>query len=242
MQAPLANTASFVNDLQTYWGAKNHSKKEIIEAARDLARLNASYELKIKENSELKNEINRLERILQLPVLPSYHFEIARISERDINSWWQQMTIRKGRVHGIKKGAAVIYSGGVVGRIKEVYTYTSIVELVTSHNFRIAAHIENDNRPVRYQGLMPKTLSHPIGEARDIPTDLNTVNSPGLRLVTTHLSGNFPEGLTIGYIYNLEPDSDGLFQSAEVVLDKKLLELQEVVVLLPFDSDNHHAF
>lgn len=241
LQAPLPTGASFVSDIQSYLGLKNHSKHELIEATRDLARLNASYELKIQENAALKNEVYRLEKILSIPPQPGYHFEIARVSSRDINSWWQQLTIRKGSNHGIHPGAAVIYSGGVVGRVKEVHAYSSTVELVTNPNFRIAAHIENDARPLTYRGFIARSLRTPLGEIHDAPTDLVATHNEPLRLVTTQLGGSFPEGLTIGYIDNLHKESDGLFQTGKVKLDPRLLELQEVVVLLPLVENEEVA-
>ena len=60
--------------------------------------------------------------------------------------------IRKGSLHGIKDGCAVVCASGVVGRIAEVGLHTSVVELASSRRFRMAARFAGDDRPVIYYG------------------------------------------------------------------------------------------
>ena len=67
MQAPVDTAVSYTRDLKDFWSLRNHSKNELIEAGRDLARLNASYELKVQENAALQVEIAHLEGLLRLP-------------------------------------------------------------------------------------------------------------------------------------------------------------------------------
>ena len=67
LTAPIAATASHIRDLQEYWSLRSHTNRELIEAGRDLARVNASYELTTQQNSELQSEIGRLEADLRLP-------------------------------------------------------------------------------------------------------------------------------------------------------------------------------
>lgn len=171
-RAPIDAIPSQLSDLGKYWSLHSNSKRSLIEAGRDLARINSAYELKMLENRNLQDRILRYEDILNLPPEDSYKFEVARIARRDINAWWQQLVIRKGRVHGIKEGYAVIYSGGVVGRIAKANLYTSVVELVSSRNFRMAAHFDGEDRPVIYQGVGAVSLQDAKGEVRDVPSDV----------------------------------------------------------------------
>ena len=48
-RAPLDSIPSHLSDLQKYWSLHSNSKRELIEAGRDLARLNSAYELKLME-------------------------------------------------------------------------------------------------------------------------------------------------------------------------------------------------
>lgn len=237
LQAPFAAAQSYVQDLQDFWALRTRPKNEIIEAGRDLARLNAAYELRLQENEQLHAEILRLENLLKLPPQPAYRFEPARVAKRDFTAWWHRLVIRKGSNHGIKVGAPVVFVGGVVGRIVEVHAYTSVVDLVSSPTFRIAASVENDNRPISYQGGINEAFANPRGTVEFVPTDIIAHSNQTKRLVTSGLGGVFPPGLTIGDINHLEPSTDGLFSSGEVALDSRLGALTEVTVLIPVNAE-----
>ncbi|MBT6379137.1 MAG: rod shape-determining protein MreC, partial [Opitutales bacterium] len=212
-QAPLSTGASYVRELQNYWAARTKSKNELYDAGKDLARLNATYELMILENQTLKQEVERLEELLQLPTRPDYRYEIARVVSRDFNSWWQHLEIRKGGKHGIPTGAPVVFSGGVVGRVIEVHEYTSTVELLSNSHLRMAVIIAGDNRPMSYRGSGFQTLQNPVGIAEYIPNDIN-IDDPSNppRIITSGMGGVFPAGLPIGYLRRLRPGASGMFQ------------------------------
>ena len=69
-QAPFWTSVSYLHDLQDYWSARSRSKNELIEVGRDLARLNAAYEIHLTEREALRKELRRLERLFDLPSLP----------------------------------------------------------------------------------------------------------------------------------------------------------------------------
>lgn len=233
LQAPLKTTASYVRDLQNFWALKTRSKNELIEAGRDLARLNAAYEARLQQDAVLRQELERLERILKLPTPPGYRSEPARVVLRDFSAWWQRLVIRKGRNYGVLKGAPVIYAGGIVGRVSEVYAYTAVVELVSSPGVRIAAVVEGDTRPISYQGGVNPSYGPAFGAVEYVPVDIFVTPATPRRLVTSGLGGVFPPNLTIGHLTSVEPSSDGLFKTGEVRLDPALSALNEVTVLVP---------
>ncbi len=232
-RAPLDAIPSQLSDLEKFWSLSAKSKRDLIEAGRDLARLNSAYELKVLENASLRSQIHRFEKILNLPSHEKFKTEIARVCRRDISAWWQHVTIRKGSLHGIREGYAVVYGGGVVGRIAKVNAYTSVVELVSSRKFRMAAHVAGEDRPIIYQGLGSLSLQSAHGEVFDAPADLSASATSPLRLVTSALAGTFPEGILIGEIVSLAPEPDGIFKSGRVRLPKGLASLREVAVLIP---------
>ncbi|MGK0176697.1 MAG: rod shape-determining protein MreC [Lentimonas sp.] len=241
-QAPVWIVSSHLDNLGNFWARSTHSKDELITAGRELARQQAFYELKTQQNKILKEEINRLESILNMPSRIEFRYEAARVIHRDLTLWWHQITIQKGKNYDITEGAAVVFEGGVVGRVIEVNWLTSKVELVSSPNFRMAASFQQDGRPVVYQGVLQNGFGNPVGEVRDAPEDLRASTHSLLRLTSTGLGGTFPPGLTIGNVAWMEPGSSGIFQTGEVQLDKRLLNLHEVTVLVPLaplDLDNN---
>jgi rod shape-determining protein MreC len=176
-----------------------------------------------------------LESLLRMPPITGYRFEHARIVRRDFSGWWQRMVIRKGKNFGIPVGAPVVFSGGVVGRVTEVFAYTSVVELIGSPNVRIAGAIEGDNRPLSFQGGINTTFGPPSGVIEFVPLDVFASASAPKRLVTSGQGGVFPGGLTLGTVTKVEPSPDGLFKNGEVQLDPNLASLTEVTVLVPLD-------
>lgn len=237
IQAPLIVADSFVEDLDTFWSNRLHSKDELLKAGKQVSGLIAEYSFSTQRNKELEAEIIRLENLLNLPSMPAFRFEAARVAQRDFSGWWQRMTIRKGANYGITVGAPVVFSGGVVGRIAEVHRYTSVVDLITSPTFRLAASISGDTHPVSYQGGLNDAFQPPRGTVEYVPVDFTAARNAPRDLVTSGLGGVFPAGLSIGKITNLEISPDGLFKSGDVALDERIGELTEVTVLVPLTPE-----
>lgn len=235
LTAPVTVSASYARDLQEYWSLRAHSKSDLIEAGRDLARLNAQYSLSVQQNSELRAQVERLEQLLRLPSYTNFRSEHARVARRDFSAWWQRMTLRKGTNHGITVGAPVVFSGGVVGRVTEVHAYTCVVDLISSPTIRIAAFVENDDRPISFQGGVNPAFGPAKGVLEFVPLDIHATPAAPRRLITSGLGGVFPPGLALGEVTKTEPSTDGLFKTGEVSLDPRLSTLTEVTILVPLD-------
>ncbi len=237
IQAPLIVADSYVSNLQTFWSNRLHSKDELLKAGMQVAGLIAQYDFSTQQNQQLQAEILRLENLLNLPPMPAFRFEPARVARRDFSAWWQRMIIRKGENYGITVGSPVVFSGGVVGRVAEVHRYTAVVDLITSPTFRLAASVSGDSRPVSYQGGLNDSFQSPRGTVDFVPLDIYATRIATKHLVTSGLGGVFPPGLTIGEITSLEPSADGLFKSGDVQLDERLGSLTEVTVLIPLNPE-----
>jgi rod shape-determining protein MreC len=237
LTAPVTIAASRVRDLQEFWSLRLHTKSALIEAGRDLARLNSSYELAVQQNTELKSEIARLESLLRLPSFTEYRYEHARVARRDFSGWWQRIVIRKGKNFGIVAGAPVVFTGGIVGKVSEVHFMTSVVELISSPTVRLAGVVEGDSRPITFQGGINPTFAPPTGIVEFVPLDVIAGPNAPKRLVTSGYGGIFPPGLTLGTITRVSMGSDGLFQSGEVKLDERLGSMTEVTVLVPLTKE-----
>ncbi len=232
LTAPIISTESHISDLRDYWALRLHSQNDLIEAGRDLARVNASYALSVQQNNDLQAEIEQLEDHLRLPPRPGFRYETARVIDRDFSAWWQRMTIRKGSNFGITVGAPVVFTDGVVGRVVEVHATTSVVDLISNPGVRLAAFFEGGTRPVSYQGGVNPAFGPARGVVEFVPLEVFASDTEPQRLVTSGLGGEFPRGLTIGKVTHLESSPDGLFKNGTVQLDPRLSELTEVAVLV----------
>jgi len=236
-QAPVWSALSFGEDVQDYWSERTRGKDELIEAGIEMARLNAAHRLRSQQFDYLSGEVQRLEGLLDLPPEPQYRYEVARVIRRDLDTYWQQLIIRKGSAHGLAPGQGVIAGTGVIGRIDQVFLYTSTVTLLTDPSFRSAAHLEGDLRPIQFQGGINNVMGAPRGLATIIPPEIQaTVDAP-IRLVSSRLGGVFPDGLTMGHVFRLEPGADGLFQQGIVRIAPPVAQVREVAILVPLGTE-----
>jgi rod shape-determining protein MreC len=242
-QAPLWDLSSRVDDLSNYWGHLSDSKQTLIEKGKNGSRLKSDFELQGRRTDGINDEIVRLRSLkaslgkledsLNLDAAKSFEPILARVSHRSLSGWWQKITIRKGRNHGLEPGFGVIFNGGVMGRVKSVNARSAEIELITNPTFRIVAHFEGDDRPVTFQGNGIAPGGTPFGLALDVPHDLVPAPESPLALVSSDLGGTFPHGIPIGIVESLSGGEDGLFKSGNVILDPKLNQVQEVTILIP---------
>ncbi len=237
-QAPLLVAQSRAEDVRKFWTLKiAGTRNELIEAGRDMARINAALSLRVAELKKIEAENRRLEKMFGIPSRPDYRTIIARVARRDLNTWWQEITLRKGSADGIRENCPVVVAGNVVGRVRKVRLYTCEVELVTSPDFRISANIDGDDRPVIYAGgTQNMPFSTPSGNVTHIPSNYEfphaTKDAP-LQVFTSGLGGVFPGGYVLGTVSKtLVPTDDGLFLSGRVTPSADLATIEEAAVLV----------
>lgn len=236
--APAFLGASHAKDLARYWELRSRTQHELIEAGRDASRLAGTLQIEAQERALLREENRRLEKLLDLPSRPEVRTVVARVAQRNIGLWWQQIVIRRGKLDGIRVGAPVIDAGGVIGRVREVFSSTSVVELISSPSFRISAYLEGSNYPVTFCGAGSGPFRKPYGIIRDIPSDFPAKFETAPAILTTGVGGVFPGGLRIGTMRGqLQATDDGLFYEARVDLRPGLASIEEVAVLVPVKAD-----
>ena len=241
--APLWDVSSRLDDLSNYWGHLSDSKKTLIEKGKQIQRFGHNQSLQFKNIEILSKEDDRLRRLqlsiqnleeeLDLNQPVAYQPVITRITRRSLPSWWQSISLRKGKSSSLEKGLGVIFKDGVVGRIHSVESRSSEIELITNTSFRIVAHFAGDPRPVTFQGNGIAFGGIPSGIVYDVPQDLSASKTNPLQLITSPLGGTFPKGIWLGKVFELEGGEDGLFQMGHVKMSKELSSLQEVTVLVP---------
>jgi rod shape-determining protein MreC len=125
------------------------SKVTLIKKGKEFTRIRSDMEIQKIRLDEFEHEIKRLKRLrnsieslnssINLDPSIQYKSIIARVSVRKMSGWWQQVTIRKGQSYGIEKGYGVLFNGGVLGRVTNVGSRSSEIEIITNPNFRIVA-------------------------------------------------------------------------------------------------------
>jgi len=235
-QAPALHLVGKSRDLATFWEKKSRSSEEMVAAGRDLARINAALELKLKGLEDIRRENTRLREVTRYNVPADYLSVVARVATRDSSSWWQRIVIRKGRNDGIRPGAPVVFGDTVVGRVTAVHLTTSEFDLVTSPGFRCTAYLEGDdqNRIVLINGVAANSLGTAKARVSVIPYDYLLPAGTPARVSPTGMGGVFPSGLTLGYLDGgAYATQVGNFKESLLVPSRDLYNLQEVSVLVP---------
>ena len=240
-EAPLWEITSRISDLTNYWGHQSDSKKTLISKNRDLSRIRSDWELQESFKEKWESEIAKLNGLhAQVEALGekigldkeiSFSPIVSRVTRRNLNSWWQELSLRKGSNQGIENGSGVIFSKGVMGRIYQTGLNSSKVQLATNPNFRIVAHFQGDDRPVTFQGNGILVGGQPLGNVWDVPHDIQIEKGKSLLLETSSLGGTFPGGLPIGLVTSLEESGDGLFKNGSVLLPLDIGKVSEVTIL-----------
>ncbi len=233
-QAPLWDALRDIKNFQDTSALKLQSKDELIKIIAELSQTQAGLELKLKTFDALEAERSRLAERLKMQPNAGYETKVARVINRDMNGWWQQVWVDLGREQGVKVGLGVISKFGVVGRVREVYDQMSVVELVSSPRFRMAAQIQGDARPFVYQGMGLRFAMSPMGQAQALQPEMALKDNVSRMIVTTGLSGSFPEGLPIGMLMDTRTVSDGGLLEGRIRLPDDLKNLKEVSVLIPY--------
>lgn len=120
-------------------------------------------------------------------------FVTARVVADTGGAYFHSLLINAGARQFIRRGQAVIWQGGLVGRIAEVGERTSRVLLMTDINSRIPVVVEStgDRAIVRGDNSPRPVLQFLPG---------NSPISPGDRIVTSGHGGVYPPGLAVGTV------------------------------------------
>ncbi len=210
---------------------ENKEKNDIYDKYKDLKDKEDNLNNITAENDDLKSEIKKLKKELELnTVLSDKVFTHATIINRNIDYWYEEVTIDKGSKSKIKKNMAVINSDGLIGTVSKVSNYYSTVKLLANENMsdKISVKIKVNDDYV--YGLISsydaKTNSYTvegISENIDIPKKAD--------VVTTGMGDTFPSGLFIGHVTKVTTDNFDLSKVAVVKSSVDFDKIDYVTVL-----------
>lgn len=186
------------------------------------------------ENSTLKLEQYELDNLRDLYKLdkkyPGYPKVAARVIGKDTGNWFDTFLIDKGKEDGIEVDMNVIAGSGLVGIVTDVgkhsATVTSIIDdtanlscmlLSTSDNFIVSGDLQSMNEDQTIKFSMLK--------------DDNDMAAVGDQVVTSQISDKYLQGILVGYITNINNDSNNLTKSGTITPVVDFEHLEEVLVI-----------
>lgn len=202
-------------------------ERDKLEAERDALRTELGrLELAQNENDELRDivEYGRNAGI------EAYDPVIARVYSRSNSTWYETITINKGKSDGVRKDQPVINGKGLVGKVKNASDGNAVVMLLTDAEFGASAVAAKANQTGSIQpiaGSPGDLLLELVENARAVRTG-DRVLTAGT--TSTALPSVFPRGLLIGTVERIEGEGD-LDRTIHVAPSADLRSLDFVQVL-----------
>ena len=177
-----------------------------------------------------QSELSRLQELYKLDEeYSSYPKVAARIISKDPGNWYDTFMINRGSNDGIRVDNNVISGKGLVGIVTEVgsnwatvrsiiddSSYVSVMTVGTDDNCVVTGDLELiDEGKLRFSQLYDKDDKVTVGE----------------RIVTSNISDKYVEGLFVGYVSELELDTNNLTKTGTIVTPVGFKHLKDVFVI-----------
>ena len=212
---------SKVEDVKNFNSIKNENKR-LKEQISDLQNKNA---LTVEDRNELK----QLQELFALSEKYSeYETTGARIISKDTSNWYATFTIDKGSKDGIEVDMNVIGDGGLVGIVYEVNDNYSLVRSIIDDESNVSAQFASTSDKCIVKGSL-KLINEGVLKVFNINKDAQV--SEGDMLITSNISSKFLPGILIGYVKDIEEDSNNLTKSAYVTPVVDFAHLDIVLVI-----------
>ncbi len=220
----------YVNSSNVFSGSLN---TKVSNVTRYFNLTNTSDSLAV-ENARLYEKLSNLDldRLMKDSVyvasdsVNQFRFISARIINNSINKNNNFLTIKKGRLDGIKPRQGVVSDKGVVGIVRNVSDHFATVLSVLHRQIRINAAVKRTNNfgAIAWRGNDPT-----IVKLEDIPTHARPI--VGDTIITSGNTSRFPKGITLGVIDTFWRASGSNFYDIEVKLTNDFNSLEYVYVI-----------
>ena len=208
-----------------------------LASIRELQSENESLRQKVdeltNENTNLeqdKYELIQLRELYKLDQQYSDYSKVgARIIAKDAGNWYHSFVIDKGSDEGIDVDMNVLSGGGLVGRIIDVGPDWAKVQTIIADNSSVSGTVLSASENLIATGDLELynegqiIFSKLVDEADKV--------SVGDKVVTSNISDKFLPGILIGYISEIEEDSNNLTKSGKITPVVDFEYMNEVLVI-----------
>lgn len=222
--------ATWFNDKQNYYRDTTNLLEENAALRKRIAQLEA--DLRQAEDDRKENEILRdaLELRKQRREL---ELESAMITERSVTNWTSSLTLNKGTSLGIEVGDCVIDEcGNLVGIIDQAGTNWSTVLTLVDTDTSLGAQVFRTKDLGIAQGDFALMRENRL-RMDYLPADCRLL--AGDIVETSGLLGNYPSGLVIGSVEEVQVDDSGASSYAILAPEANFDALTEVFVIKSFE-------
>lgn len=193
------------------------------------------------ENRKLHEEVNILRTEVQklreelfragrLDEFAAYRLEtgfegtVARVIGESPDPWSRTIVVNRGMSDGIQRGLTVVTPDGLVGRVVEVASHSSVVRLIVDRSSRVPVVVIRSRARAILEGENSGTCQLKYLDRTQDVLD-------GDIIITSGLAGIYPRGVEVGSVTQVIRKSHGLYQYAKVLPQAPLGRLEDVLIL-----------
>lgn len=210
---PFQKIAQVVTDTASDWGSVFFHARENYQKTLDLQQEVDSLRQQLAQYQSLENENERLREMLQIrQENPELTLLDASVIARDPVDF-SAFTIDQGSLSGVSLYDPVMTSGGLVGYVGELSLTTSRVVTLYSPDCNVGAVAADTGDSGNVTGNLELSREG-LTRMELIPREAEL--APGSLLITTGLTGSFPEGILIGEVVDVQMEESGISLWASV--------------------------
>lgn len=228
----IASIGNWLNDITSSFQDKQALIDENEELKTTVDTLTEQNNILIQDQEEL----TRLQELYNLDQeYTNYPKVAAQIISKDPGNWYDTFMINRGTNDGLRVGNNVIAGKGLVGIVTEVGSSWATVRSIIDDSSNVSAMTVSTGDNCVIEGDLEL-----IDEGKLRFTQLydqeNKV-SVGERVVTSNISDKYVEGLFIGYISEIEVDTNNLTKTGTIVTPVDFQHLKDVFVITQNKDD-----
>ena len=223
--------ATWFNDLQNYYKDTTDLQAENAALRQQIAK----NEETIREAEAAVEENKRLHELLKLTQKRRdlSDLEAAMVTEHEVTNWTSSLTLNKGTSLGIEVGDCVIDEcGNLVGIIDQAGTNWSTVLTLVDTDTSLGAQVFRTGDLGLAQGSFSLMRENRL-RMDYLPADCRLL--AGDIVETSGLLGNYPSGLVIGSVEEVQVDDSGASSYAILAPEANFDALTEVFVIKSFE-------
>ena len=202
--------------------------------------LKAQIDSLTEQNNKLIQDQTEYVRLQQMYNLDQQYTEYPKIAaeiiSKDPGNWYDTFMINRGSADGIRVDNNVLADKGLVGIVTEVGTHWATVRSIIDDSSNVSAMTVSTQDNCVVEGDLELIDEGKLSFSQLY--DQNNKVTVGERIVTSNISEKYVEGLFIGYVSEVEQNSNNLTKTGTIVTPVDFQHLKNVLVITVNKQDS----
>ena len=208
---------------------------DVRDENKELKKENDKLKAEIDEYSKLKEENERLQKVLNFKdEKNNYDYIGTNIIGISGDSILNGYIVDRGKDDGIEKGMVVISADGLVGQVSSVGKNWAIVQCIVNENVKVAVMVDSTRENTGILQGYKDYFNNNLAKVLNLPMDSEV--KEGDVIVTSGLGGYYPKEIKIGEVVYVEEDRVKVMKSAIVKPYVDFNKIEELFIVAPKDK------